>query len=70
MLRSSRPCTGGRGGVEVGGGGDLDDLAGVHHRDAIAEPGDDAEVVGDQQHGEAEPLLQVGDADRGSGPGS
>ena len=26
----------------------LDDLAGVHHRDAIAHLGDDAEVVGDQ----------------------
>ena len=51
----------GRRGVEVGGGGVLDDLAGVHHGDAVAHPGDDAEVVGDQQHGDVEALLQVGE---------
>ena len=48
-------------GVEVGGGGVLDDLAGVHHGDPVAHPGDDAEVVGDQQHGDVEALLQVGE---------
>ena len=51
----------GRSGVEVGGRGVLDDLAGVHHRDPVAHAGDDAEVVGDQQHGDAEALLQVGE---------
>ena len=51
---------GGRG-VEVGGGGVLDDLAGVHHGDSVAHPGDDAEVVGDQQHGDVEALLKVGE---------
>ena len=50
-----------RGGVEVGGGSVLDDLAGVHHGDAVADAGDDAEVVGDQQHADVEPALQVGE---------
>ena len=48
---------------------DLDDLAGVHHRDPVAQTGHDAEVVGDQQHRQAEALLEVGDETRGSGPG-
>ena len=33
----------GRSGIEVSGGGVLDDLAGVHHGDAVAYPGDDPE---------------------------
>ena len=48
-------------GVEVSGGGVLDDLAGVHHGDPVAHAGDDAEVVGDQQHGDVEALLQIGE---------
>ena len=48
-------------GVQLVGGGQLDDLAGVHDRDPVAQPGDHAEVVGDQQHDEPEPLLEVGD---------
>ena len=37
----------------------LDDLPGVHHRDAVGDLGDDAHVVGDeQQHGVAGPLAQ------------
>ena len=38
---------------------DLDDLAEVHHRDAVAEVLDDGEVVGDEQDREAEPQLEV-----------
>ena len=36
----------------------LDDLAGVHDRDAVAELDEQREVVGDEQHREAEPLLE------------
>ena len=36
----------------------LDDLAGVHDRDAVAELDEQREVVRDEQHGEAEPLLE------------
>ena len=38
----------------------FDDAAGVHDDDALAELGDDAEVVRDEQDGQAEPLLQRG----------
>ena len=37
----------------------LHQLAQVHHRDAIADVADDGEVVGDEEVGEAELLLQV-----------
>ena len=40
-------------------GPDLDDLAEVHHGDAVAEVLDDGEVVGDEQDREAEAQLQV-----------
>ncbi len=36
----------------------LHHLAGIHHRDAVGDAGDDAEIVGDQKDGEAELLLQ------------
>ena len=39
--------------------GELDDLAEIHHRDAVADVLDHREVVGDEQVGEAEFLLQV-----------
>ncbi len=55
----------------------LDDLAFLHHADSVGEPSHDAEVVGDEQHRHAEPLLQVleqrkdlrlhGDVERGGG---
>ena len=45
----------------VVGAARLDDPPGVHHRDPVAQAGDHAEVVGDQQHREAESLLQVGE---------
>ena len=38
---------------------DLDDPAEVHHRHAVAHVADHRHVVGDQQHGERELLLQV-----------
>ena len=37
----------------------LDDLAVVHHADAVGDLAHDAEVVGDEQHRHAEPLLRV-----------
>src|SRR5262249_40037192 len=37
----------------------LDDLAEVHHRDAVGEVADHAEVVGDEEVGEAELALEV-----------
>ena len=39
--------------------GDLDDLAEIHDRDAVADVLDDRDVVGDEQIGEAELALQV-----------
>ncbi len=39
----------------------LDDLAGVHHADPVAQRADDAEVVGDQQHGGVALLAQRAD---------
>ena len=39
--------------------GDLDDAAEIHHGDAMADVLDHAEVVRDEQVGEAELLLQV-----------
>ena len=38
---------------------DLDDLAEIHHRDAVADALDHRHVVRDEQEGEAEALLQV-----------
>ena len=37
----------------------LDDLAVLHHADAVGDPANDAEVVGDEQHGHAETALQI-----------
>ena len=35
----------------------LDDAAGIHHRDLVGAAGDDAEIVGDQDHRHVPPLL-------------
>ena len=48
----------------------LDDLPGVHDRDAVGAPGDDAEVVGHQHDRHLEVAAQPVDAARGSAPGS
>ena len=63
-----------RRGEELPHRGLLDDLAVVHHRDAVAELSDDAEIVGDQQHAagvlvdqrpqEAQDLRLDGDVER------
>ena len=37
----------------------LDDAAEIHHRHPGAEPADDAEIVADEQEGQAAPLLQL-----------
>ena len=62
--------------VGVGGGGEdavhvalFDDLAGVHDGDAVGDLGDDAEVVGDEEHGHAVAGFEVGRGGRGPGPG-
>jgi hypothetical protein len=39
----------------------LDDLAEVHHRHAVADIGDGREIVGDEEIGEAQGLLQLGE---------
>ena len=50
-------CCGSR--EHLAGVADLDDPAGVHHRDPVARLGDDAEVVGDQQQRGVEVAAQV-----------
>ena len=37
----------------------LDDLAGIHNADPVGEFAHDAEIVGNEQHRHAEPLLRV-----------
>ena len=44
---------------DLGAVAGLDDLALVHHRDAVAEVADDVEVVGDEQVGDAGALLDL-----------
>ncbi len=44
---------------ELAGGGHLDDLAEVHHRDPVAHVAHDRQVVGDEDVGEAELGLEV-----------
>ena len=44
---------------DFGDGIFLDDLAVLHHADPVGDLADDAEVVGDEQHGHAEPGLQL-----------
>ncbi len=39
----------------------LDDLARRHHADAVGDLAHDAEIVGDEQHGHAEPRLHLGE---------
>ena len=41
----------------MSGGADLDDLAEVHHRHAVADVLDDGQVVGDEQVRQAELVL-------------
>ena len=45
--------------VQVVGRRDLDDLAEVHHRDPVGDMPDDGQVVGDEEVGGAEFLLEV-----------
>ena len=45
--------------VELVGGRKLDDLAQIHHRDAVADVAHDREVVGDEQVGQPEVRLEV-----------
>ena len=46
----------------------LDDLALIHHADAIGGFGDDAEIVGDEDQAHAGFLLQLAQAASGSAP--
>ena len=39
--------------------GNFDDLAEIHHRDAIADVFDNAQVMGDEQEGQVELLLKL-----------
>jgi DNA-binding transcriptional LysR family regulator len=39
--------------------GDLDDLAEIHHRDPVADMGDDGEIMGDEEVGQPQLVLQV-----------
>ena len=48
-------------GEDAGGGAGLDDLAGLHHGDAVGDAADDAEVVGDEEHAHALGLLHLGE---------
>ena len=45
--------------VELVAGGHLDDLAQVHHGDAVGDVAHDGEVVRDEQVGQAELVLEV-----------
>jgi hypothetical protein len=47
---------------------DLDDAPEIHDGDAIADPFDDAEVMGNEDIGEAEPLLQIQHQPQDLGP--
>ncbi len=49
------------GGEERAGRAGLDDAAGLHHRDAVGDAADDAEIVGDEEHRHALGLLDVGE---------
>ncbi len=44
---------------EILRGGELDDLAEIHHRDPVGDVADDGEVVRDEEIGEVELLLQL-----------
>ena len=46
-------------GQHLGRGAAFDHPAGVHHRDLVADPGDDGQVVADQDDGQAQRLVQV-----------
>ena len=51
----------GRAGEELVHRRDLDDLAGIHRGDAVGDRGDDAEVVGDEDHRHAVGRLELGE---------
>jgi hypothetical protein len=44
---------------DLGGGPVFNDLAEIHHRDTLADMANDAEVVADEQIGQAQPGLQI-----------
>ena len=48
-----------RGFVQVGRIGDLDDLAQIHHDNSLADIFHDAQIMGDEEIGEIELLLQI-----------
>ena len=48
-----------RAGVQVVRRGQLDDPAEVHHRDPVADVADDRQVVGDEQVGQRELVLEA-----------
>jgi len=47
--------------VDLGGRADLEQLAGVHHRDPVRQLEQQGQVVGDEDDGEAELLLELHD---------
>ena len=49
----------GRAGEHLGRRPGIDDLALEHHGDTVGHLADDAEVMGDEEHGHAEPALQL-----------
>ena len=58
--RAGRWCRDGGGGAKTSPTGALlDDAPGIHHRDAVADFGDDAEIVGDEQDAHAALALQA-----------
>ena len=56
---AGRACRGAGVGEQLLGGRGLDDPAEVHHRDPVADVADHREVVGDEEVGQAELVLQV-----------
>ena len=66
LKRRDRALEGARVGMagrmeERAGVGGFDDAAGIHDLDAVTEPGDDAEIVRDEDHGHAELPLHLFD---------
>ena len=61
-MRAAAPgCRDGAGRRRSRDGIGLDDLAGVHDRDAVGDLVDDSEVVGDQDHAHPELVAQAGE---------
>ena len=60
--RGASGCRGAAGSAKMRAvGAGLDDLARLHHRDAVGDAADDAEVVGDEEHPHALGLLHLGE---------